>query len=143
MAGFDFSALDTVTVSEAGRRIVLVHTATKEPLVTPDGGAVSVTVAGPDSARHRRAQVAARRRVAIWAEANKSATPDDIAEFDHQNTVRFISDLVIAWEGVAFKGVELDATPENAFTVISAVPDITKQIDMATGGGDRSRFLAE
>ncbi|WP_338928214.1 hypothetical protein WDZ11_00105 (plasmid) [Roseomonas mucosa] len=135
---FDFSTLATAPASEEGRRVLLVHTTTREPLKGSDGEQIWISMAGQDSARYRRALAAHERRVAEKRAAKPEA--DEAVEFDYENTRRLMADLVVGWHSdVALGGEQIAPSAENAERLFRDCPEIMEQVDRGSAG--RALFL--
>lgn len=102
------------------------------PMTGQEFGA-TIWVAGPDSARARKA---ANRAIndAMRAQRVKRTT----AEESYSRSLTQLADLVCGWEGIVLRGETLAPTPENVMRVFREFPWIANQVDIAAA--DRSLF---
>lgn len=103
----------------------------------PDGSdlGLTITVAGPDSDRQRKArQKQINRRL-----AKRNAAPMDAAEIEASG-IGLLSETIISWSpAIKLGGKELSYSAENARKVLTAFPFIREQLDAAAGS--RADFL--
>lgn len=108
------------------------------PIKGPDGVTdlgLTITVAGPDSARQKKArQKQINRRI---AKRNPGPmTAEELAETE----IEMLSEITISWApSVKVGGKELTCSIENAATLYRSYPFIAEQVNLAAGS--RADFL--
>ena len=99
--------------SETGSVMVVKDPNTNEPILNDDGSEVTITLAGMDSARWRKAQdMVGDKRL-------KSANPKTGSSYKSMADVRddqstLLAHATIAWSGIELDGAVLECTVENA-----------------------------
>lgn len=96
---------------------------------------LTITVAGPDSERQRKArQKQINRRI---AKRNPGPmTAEELAETE----IEMLSEVTVSWEpNIKVGGKELACSVENAATLYRAYPFIAEQVNLAAGS--RADFL--
>lgn len=133
----DLSTLDTTTAAEAGATMDVVHPATGAPLTQQDGSTVTLTLAGQDSERFRKAdRKISNKRLATSASGQRvKLTAEGI---DADSLERLVA-CTIAWNGIGWGGADKECTPENAREAYKRLPWLREQAD--TFIGDRANFL--
>lgn len=130
----DLGSLDTRAASEEGAVMAVVHPVTGQPLTQEDGAAVTITLAGMDGDRFRKAQRAATdRRLKSPRRAN--VTAEDI----ERDGIETLAACTLAWTGLVLDGETLDCTVPNARKAYQRLPWLREQVDAFIG--DRANFL--
>ncbi len=128
MSGYDLAQLGGLTeAQEKGIDVAITHPGTGEPL------GITVTVAGPDSDRQRKARaVITNDRI---EKRIRKATADRLDE----EALTMTCAAIIGWDGVIVDGKAVEFNPCNASILLKRFPFIRDQIDAAVG--DRSVFI--
>lgn len=130
----DLSELDSVKAAEQGAAMELLHPVSKAPLKQADGTPITITLAGTDSDRFRKAErEKANRR--LNATTRK---PLDVDTFKADGIDLLVA-CTITWSGIKVAGELLDCTPANAARVYKEFPWIKEQVDAFAA--ERSNFL--
>ncbi|MHB2205071.1 hypothetical protein [Methylobacterium sp. CM6257] len=133
----DLSNLDTTATAEAGATMEVVHPATGAPLTQDGGAVVSITLAGQDSERYRKAD----RRIAnkrLQASSNGQRVKLTAEGIESDNLERLVA-CTIAWNGIGWGGADKECTPENAREAYKRLPWLREQAEAFTA--DRANFL--
>jgi hypothetical protein len=128
----DLSTLDTTKAAEDGATLEVRHPATGEILTQDNGEPITITLAGTDSDRFRKAQRANNTRRL----RNPRQLDGDDIERDGLNSLVLCT---LAWSGIALDGQELDCTPANVRQVYQRLPWLREQADRFVS--DRANFL--
>lgn len=133
----DLSTLDITASAEEGAVMELRHPASHAVLVDADKKPLTITLAGDDSERVRKAQRAAtNRRLAMQGRRSGNKLTAEELEADG---IDVLAAATVAWTGIVLDGQPLDCTPANAKTVYARLPWIREQAETFTA--DRANFL--
>jgi hypothetical protein len=125
-ASKDLAAFDALTkAQEDGLSVDIL-----DP--TGESTGITITVAGPDSARYKSAEQIDKRL------KRRSAAPMTASEIA-QASLEGLADCVIAWSPVTLDGADLPMTSDNAVRLFTRFPWIREQVNAAAG--DRTSFL--
>lgn len=105
-----------------------------EPALKDDGSPVTITMAGMNSQRYRKAEAWQRKAIRAFG---RMMTGDEQLTMQSE----FIARCVIAWDGFTSKGVLLALTIENIVNVFTKLAYVQRQAER--GMGDRARFLVK
>lgn len=108
---FDLSSLDTAKGAEEGSTLEVRHPTTGAVLVNGDGRSVTLTLAGMDSQRAKKAEAAAlNRRLKMGGRRSSSVTAEEL----NNDTLEVLSSITLGWSGFVVDGKELEVNLENA-----------------------------
>lgn len=128
----DLSKLNTAAADQ-GVEMVLRHPATDDALQTEGGQPISITLAGGDSERARKARNAAHNR--RLQRMNKKLTAESL----EAEGLDVLVACTLGWQNIHFEGEDLAFSPDNARKLYKAVPWIREQVDAFIV--DRANFL--
>lgn len=133
----DLSKLDTTAAAETGAKLEVAHPATGARLLQDDNTPVTVTLAGQDSDRFKKAdRKISNRRLATSASGQRlKLTAEGI---DSDSLERLVA-CTISWSGIGWGGGEKECTPENAREAYTKLPWLREQAEAFIG--DRANFL--
>lgn len=123
----DFANL--AKVQDDGVDVEILHPKTAEPL------GMVVRVAGPDSARQKRARSAVNN-ARLQMSRNKRLTAAEL----EADGLKVMVASIISWSGVEENGQPIEFSTEAATDVLTRFPFIREQIDAVVG--DRAGFIA-
>jgi hypothetical protein len=133
---FDLSKVDTRKASEEGAVLHLLDIKRRDPLYDDEGKPVTITLAGRDSARAKRADNASiNRSLKAGSRRSNGITAEDLDE----NSLELLSHCTLAWSGFVDNGELLECNPKNARLLYETCPDFREQA--AAFLDDRSNFL--
>jgi hypothetical protein len=136
MIVLDLSTLDTAKAAEQGSTLEVKHPTTGRVLADGDGRAVTLTLAGADSQRARKAErFALNRRLRQGSRRGVGVTADELDD----DALDLLSACTLAWSGFAVDGAELECNPENARRLYRQFPWLREQAQAFVD--DRSNFL--
>lgn len=130
--------MDLSTVSAAAEEgaILELKDPTGEPILKPDGKPVTITLAGMESKRFKRA------RNSIGDRYLKNAGPTSRAAKTMEEAIGDLAfqlaSVTIAWDGVIVDGQELECTQANAKKVYLQYDWVREQVDSFVG--NRANF---
>jgi hypothetical protein len=122
----DFANLSQV--QDDGIDVNILHPSTGEEL------GIVIRVAGPDSARQKKAQYAVNNE-RLRMSRNKRPTAAEL-EADAR---RITAAAIISWEGVVENGNPVELTKDSAVDLLTRYPFIYEQL--AAAAGDRAGFI--
>jgi hypothetical protein len=131
----DLSQFDTTQTAEEGAVMTVTHPATGVPLEQDDGTPVTITLAGTDSERFRRAERQALNRRLQGPRRNQNVTAEEL----EANGINGLVACTLAWSGIVLDGESLACTPDNARLVYKRLPWLREQANEFTG--QRANFL--
>lgn len=133
----DLSALDTTASSEKGAVLELLHPTSGAVLTQSDGSKVTITLAGEDSERYRRATRASidrrlkaqqsGRRLQLYAE-----------EMENDAIERLVA-VTISWSGIGMGEGDLPFSADAARALYRKLPWVREQAEAFVL--DRANFL--
>jgi hypothetical protein len=123
----DFANL--AKVQDDGVDVEILHPKTAEPL------GMVIRVAGPDSARQKRARGAVNN-ARLQMSRNKRLTAAEL----EADGLKVLVASIISWSGVEENGQSIELSTETATDVLTRFPFIREQIDAVVG--DRAGFIA-
>ena len=133
----DLSTLDTSATAEAGAAMEVVHPTTGAALLQDDGAPITVTLAGEDSDRYRKAERrASNRRLATAASGRRVRATAEALESDRLD---LLVACTIDWDGIGFDGGEKACTPDNVRAAYQKLPWLREQAEAFIM--DRANFL--
>ena len=128
---FDFASLDTTATSDKGRKMLLEHPVTGEPL----GVGAFIVLAGADSSAYRKAQsVISKRRV-------KKRLDKITAEDMRAESVEMLARCSLSWGNIIVDGQEWSCSVETAKAFFTRFPWAYEQADRFVH--DRSNYLQD
>lgn len=139
----DLSAIDTKAAAEAGAVMELKHPATGDVIRKPetsdtpagqDPPPVTMTLAGQDSERHKRARNAAVTKRLARRNPGKITGEDADAE-----NLDVLVACVISWDGIVDNGEPLDCTAKNVRRIFEKYPWAREQAEQFIA--DRANYL--
>lgn len=133
----DLASLDTASTADQGAALELRHPATNAVLTKPDGSAITITLAGTDSERHRRAARAATNRRLKNSTGRRQNTLT--AEEIEGDGIDLLVASTIGWDGVMVDGQPLAYTPDNARKLYKRFSWVTEQAEAFVA--ERGNFL--
>lgn len=119
----DFADFDSKRRSDEGVALTVLRPDNGEPMRTAAGEPVTVTIAGRDSRRYRRAERAMIQRRLANPDVEMT---DEVVE---QERARILADCVVSWSGVTLEGAELECTADNAQMMFIRFPWLADQVD--------------
>jgi len=120
--------------SEEGIDMPVLRPDNGEPLLQDDGKTpVTVCVAGTDSDRYRKAELANRTR--YIRKRDKTFRAEDI----ETNEMNILVGITVSWSGIVVDGETLDCTPDNIRKVYTRFKFIRDQVNAFAG--ERANFL--
>ena len=133
----DLTTLDTSSASEAGTIMEVLHPTTGAMLTHDSGKAVTITLAGQDSARYQSAVRASRNR---RLKAQQSGRRVQISAEEMENDgVETIVSCTLGWDGIGDDGVLLLYSLDNDRMLYKHLPWLLEQADAFIS--DRANFL--
>ena len=132
MSGFDLGQFDTVTASNQGAAMQVLHPVTNVPT------GVEITLAGADSDVYRRAQRtwANKQMDRLMKRRGNNPSVEEIEE----RSLDIMARCTLSWKDVEFKGKKLPCNYENAIMLYRELPWLREQVDEFIN--DRANFLA-
>ena len=129
----DFDLANLASASEKEATVEILHPKTNESL------GIKITVASPDSDKHRKLlQRAKNTNMQIMQrKGNKGITAEAVDE----SAMNVVVGSVLRWEGVTWGGTELECTEENVRQVFESLPWIKEQVDDFLN--DRANFFSQ
>ncbi len=103
-----------------------------EPVLKPDGSPVTITLAGSDSKRFKKARNAIGDRYLKKASPRKAAIAETTEESLNDWAFQLAA-ATISWDGVVVEGAELECTPANAKRVYLDYDWVREQVDAFVG----------
>ena len=136
---FDFAEIDTKTLSDSGKDMIVKHIGLDKPLLAKNGEPVAITLLGPDSDVYRE-----QSRIQVKKRINRSTDLKSLSEIDLAEADRDGLDLVVActigWKNVFdTDGKPVKFTKEAALELYTKYPVIREQADAFIV--DRVRFI--
>jgi hypothetical protein len=132
----DLSSLDTTKAAEDGAVLEIRHPTSGAVLSNGDGRAVTLTLAGMDSQRARKAErQATNRRLRMGGRRAISVTADEL----DNDSLDLLAACTLAWSGFAVDGSELECNAENARRLYRQFPWLREQAQQYID--DRANFL--
>jgi hypothetical protein len=122
----EFSGL--AQAQEEGIDVDILHPKTGEEL------GIKIRVAGPDSARQKKARNAVNNE-RLAKSRNKRATAADL----ESDALKVTAASIISWDGVIENGQAVELNSENAASILTKYPFIYDQLTSAVG--DRAGFI--
>lgn len=125
--------------SEVGAVMTVINPATNTELRDADGEAVTITLAGIDSARWRKAQDTIGDRRLKQSGPRTSSSYKSMAEAREDQAAMY-AHVTVAWRGVELDGISLDCTFDNAKKLYGhpGLGWLCEQVDRFIG--DRQNF---
>jgi len=133
----DLSTLDTVSAAEEGAVMELRHPATGAVLNQDDGSPVTITLAGSDSERYRKAERSNQNR-RLKNSAGRRGLTVTSEELENDN-LEVLAAATVAWAGIVLHGESLDCTVANARKVFKEIPWAREQAEQFVA--ERANFL--
>ncbi|MBP2495382.1 hypothetical protein ABID82_002285 [Methylobacterium sp. PvP062] len=133
----DLSTLETTTVAEQGAKMEVQHPVSGAVLTDTSGAALTITLAGQDSERFRKADRAiTNKRLATQASGRRVALTSEGLEAD--SIARLVA-CTISWSGIEFGGSPKECTPDNVREAYKRLPWLREQVERFVE--DRANFL--
>jgi hypothetical protein len=133
----DLSTLETTSVAEQGAAMEVQHPVTGAVLTDTSGAALTITLAGQDSERFRKAERRiTNKRLASQAAGRRIALTSEGLETD---AIERLVACTITWSGITLDGEAKDCTPENAREAYKRLPWLREQVERFVE--DRANFL--
>jgi hypothetical protein len=133
----DLTTLDTSATSEAGVVMEVRHPTTDAVLKQPNGQPVTVTLAGEDSERYRRAwRESTDRKLKMQQRGRQVSISAESVEAD---AVEILVACTIGWSGIGMDGAPLEFSPDNARKIYARLRWLREQADSFIS--DRANFL--
>ena len=130
---FDFATRDSAAKAEEGAELKVV-----DPL-TGDGVGVFITLAGADSAVHRKASATITKRRVNKAKGFRSQMFDP--EVADAESIEVLAVCTLSWKGVIVDGAPLPCSRDNAIKLYTRFPWLREQVE--TFISDRSAYLQD
>jgi len=130
----DLSTLDAAT--EAAMQ--LRHPGTNVVLKQDDGRPITITLAGVDSERYRKAQRALTNQRLKMGGRRGGAGTLTAEELESAGLETLVA-CTVAWDGIILDGQALECNPANARTLYARLPWVRDQADEFMG--ERANFL--
>lgn len=127
----DLATLSTAAPSEEGRWLEIRHPITGAPMVHEDGRPLRIRVRGVDSSTFAKIREGKLRRLFV------EGLPAE--EDPHKRDAATLADLLVGWEGLVWRGVDLPFTRAAAVEVLTETPWLREQIERFAG--ERANFL--
>ena len=128
----DLQLLDTVALSNAGEKLVLLHPSTKEELD------ITITLMGSDSDEYRN--VIKKRFEQAQRIQAKSTKPQEIDWDEFEDKARdLLAKMTLDWENVLEDKKKITCNFENAKELYKKYPWIREQVEKFIS--DRSNFI--
>jgi hypothetical protein len=133
----DLASLDTTKAAEEGALLEVRHPTTGVVLANGDGRAVTLTLAGMDSARARKAERQATNRRLKQSGRGRSlgVTGDDL----DNDALDLLAACTMAWSGFELDGQQIECSAENARRLYRQFPWLREQAQQFMD--DRGNFL--
>lgn len=133
----DLASLDTSKAAEEGSTLEILHPTTGRVLSNGDGRAVTLTLAGMDSQRARKAERAAinRRLKESTRRRGSGVTADDL----DADSLDLLSACTLDWSGFELDGQPMECNLENARALYRRFPWLREQAQAYVD--DRGNFL--
>jgi hypothetical protein len=136
---FNLSSLDTTAVAESGAVMKVRNFATGEVLMTEDKKPVTIVLAGEDSERFKKADLANRNRRIDRMQVGVRGAKASAAELDSDNLEMLVA-VTIGWSNIAIDGDdELPFSHDNARVLYTKLPWLREQAQAFVL--DRTNFL--
>ncbi len=132
-AAFDFATRDVAAKAEAGAELDVLDPVTGESV------GVTITLAGADSAVHRKATatISKRRMASMKGFRNKGFDPEKL----DAESVEVLAACTLGWRGVVVDGAPLPCSRDNAIMLYTRFPWLREQVDQFVS--DRSAYLQD
>lgn len=118
---------DLTKTQDDGVDVEILHPATAEPI------GMVIRVAGPDSARQKKARTAVNN-ARLQMSRNKRLTAAEL----EADGLKIVVASIISWSGVEENGQTVELTTESATDILTRYPFILEQINAVVG--DRVHF---
>ena len=130
---FDFASCDVAAKAEEGAELEVLDPITNEPV------GVYITLAGADSAIHRKATatIAKRRLSNTKGFRNRALDPE---KFEAEG-IEVLAACTLGWRGVIVEGAPLPCGRDNAVRLYTRFPWLREQVDQFVS--DRSAYLQD
>lgn len=130
---FDFTTRDVAKKAEEGAELEVLDPVTNEPV------GVFITLAGADSAIHRKttATIAKRRLSNTKGFRNRALDPE---KFEAEG-IEVLAACTLGWKGVVADGAPLPCSRDNAIMLYTRFPWLREQVDQFVS--DRSVYLQD
>ncbi len=130
---FDFASRDVAAKAEEGAELEVLDPVTNEPV------GVFITLAGADSAIHRKstATIAKRRLSNTKGFRNRALDPE---KFEAEG-IEVLAACTLSWKGVIVEGAPLPCGRDNAVRLYTRFPWLREQVDQFVS--DRSAYLQD
>lgn len=132
-APFDFASRDVAAKAEEGAELEVLDPVTGEAV------GVYITLAGADSAVHRKALTAASKRRLNGQKGfrNKGWDPEKMQE----ESIEILATCTLSWKGVTLEGAALPCSRDNAIKMYTRFPWLREQVEAFIS--DRSEYLQD
>lgn len=132
-APFDFASRDVAAKAEEGAELEVLDPVTGEPV------GVYITLAGADSAVHRKAatNVSKRRLNGQKGFRNRGWDPEKMQE----ESIEILATCTLSWKGVLVDGAPLPCSRDNAIKMYTRFPWLREQVEAFIS--DRSEYLQD
>lgn len=132
-AAFDFATRDVAAKAEQGAELEVLDPVTNEPV------GVYITLAGADSAVHRKALTAASKRRLNGQKGfrNKGWDPEKMQE----ESIEIFATCTLSWKGVIVDGAPLPCSRAAAIKMYTRFPWLREQVEAFIS--DRSEYLQD
>lgn len=132
-APFDFASRDVAAKAEQGAELEVLDPVTGEAV------GVYITLAGADSAVHRKALTAASKRRLNGQKGfrNKGWDPEKMQE----ESIEILATCTLSWKGVLVDGAPLPCSRDNAIKMYTRFPWLREQVEAFIS--DRSEYLQD
>lgn len=132
----DLSTLDTTKVAEEGSTLEVRHPTSGAVLSNGDGRPVTLTLAGMDSQRARKAErLATNRRLKMGGRRSFSVTADEL----DNDALDLLAACTLAWSGFEVDKAEMECNVDNARRLYRQFPWLREQAQQFVD--DRANFL--
>lgn len=118
---------DLTKTQDDGVDVEILHPATAEPI------GMVIRVAGPDSARQKKARTAVNN-ARLQMSRNKRLTASEL----EADGLKIVVASIISWDGVEENGQTVGLSTESATDILTRYPFILEQINAVVG--DRVHF---
>lgn len=130
---FDFATRDVAAKAEEGAELEVLDPVTSEAV------GVYITLAGADSAVHRKAvaNISKRRLNGQKGFRNKGWDPEKV----EAESIEILAACTLSWKGVLVDGAPLPCSRDNAIKMYTRFPWLREQVEQFIG--DRSAYLQD
>ena len=132
-APFDFASRDVAAKAEEGAELEVLDPVTGEAV------GVYITLAGADSAVHRKAAVNASKRRLNSQKGFRNKGFD--LEKMQEESIEIFAACTLSWRGVQVDGALLPCSRDNAIKMYTRFPWLREQVEQFIG--DRSAYLQD